>query len=362
MRTMKPSRFACLVPGLFGLACHSAEPPATEPVASPAPAPVAAQSASPAPVPAAPTEEAAPSLAGFEGEIGLQWKAADSPKPAQSIVAQVKGGKLRFGMPEGVKQGPMFGERAYVVVDVSGKKLFAVVDPKRQVLTIDLETIGKQMEELRAGQPKPAEPSAPPKVDKTGRQDSVAGYACEEWDVTAADGHKSRICVAEQSASFLTLPTVSLPTEDAWARELFDGKHVPLRAITLDPAGNERTRLEVSKLEPKALPDALFAMPDGYKVIDFVQMMRGLGAAMAAMGQGPAGGAPPPGAPGTAGAPKMPPNMQAMMEQMNAARAKLGAKGGGEPPPEMKAMLDKMAARRAKATPTAKPEAPAAKP
>lgn len=345
---------------LLALACNRAEPAASAPaVPAAAPAVPAAPVEVPAPAPAAPAvaQEAAPSLAGFEGEIALRWTSAESPNPAQSIVAQVKGGNLRFGMPRGVQQGAMLGDKGYVVVDVANKKLFAVAEEKRQVMTIDLGAIGKQMEEFNLGQPKPAVPPVPPKVEKTGRMDTVAGYRCEDWNVTSEDG-KSSLCVAEQGVAFLALPTMSLPAKDEWARELVDGHHVPLRVVSFDAAGKERTRLELSRVEAKPMADALFAAPAGYKVIDFVAMMRGMASAMAAMGQGPAGATTPPGAPGAA---KMPPNFQAMIEQMKAARAKAGDQGGGEPPPNVKAMMEKMAAR-AKAAKEAPPARPAAKP
>lgn len=360
---MQTQRFAVFGFTILLLACNRTEPAAEAPAvpASAAPAAVAA----PPPAPAEPTaaQDQAPSLSGFEGEIALQWTSAEAQKPAQAILAQVKGGKLRFGMPEGVQQGAMLGDKAYVVVNVADKKLFAVAEDKRQVMTIDLAAIGKQMEELSAGQPKPAAPPTPPKVDKTGRMDTVAGYRCEDWDVTSESG-KSSVCVAEQSASFLALPTMSLPAKDEWARELVDGHHVPVRMISFDAAGKERTRLELIKVEAKPMDDALFAAPEGYKVIDFVAMMRTMASALGAMGQGPAGASSPPGAPGMPGAGKMPPNFQAMMEQMKAARAGAGAKGG-EPPPNVKAMLEKMAARAkaAESAPSMKPATkPAAKP
>jgi hypothetical protein len=365
MKTLHPVPFTCLVMWLGALllatACgKSAEPASGTPAAPSAaePAPVAAP---PAPAPTEPTA-AGPAAqldtaiwSDLEGEIGLQWGSITPPKPAQSIVAQVKAGKIRFGVPEGVESARAFGDKAYVVVDTSQKKLFAVSEQKREVVTLDLDQIEKQMAQFKAGMPNNKQESkAPPKVEKTGREAAVAGYRCDEWDVTAADGDKSRVCVATIRTSFFSLPTMNLPAEHAWAKELFDGNHLPLRVITLEPNGTERSKLEVTKVEKKALDDALFAMPPGYKVVDLGEMMRGMAKMMAAMQGMPGmpGATGPSGPPGAAPGPGMPPNMEAVMRQM-AAHAKAGAKGG-QPPPDMKAMIERMKAQAAEAKKNAK--------
>ena len=60
--------------------------------------------------------------------------------------------------------------------------------------------------------------------------------------------------------------------------ELLDGKHFPLRFIGYEKDGTtENGRVEVTKIDKKALGDDKFTYPPTYKVIDLSAMMQGLG-------------------------------------------------------------------------------------
>jgi hypothetical protein len=103
----------------------------------------------------------------------------------------------------------------------------------------------------------------------------VAGYTCEEWEV-ATDHREGSVCIADQGASWFRLPIPGIPTEYAWMSEVFDGKHFPLRFIGYEKNGTESGRIEVTKMEKKALDATLFDIPAGYKVVDLEQMMQGI--------------------------------------------------------------------------------------
>jgi hypothetical protein len=95
------------------------------------------------------------------------------------------------------------------------------------------------------------------------------------------------------------LPITGIPTEYAWAMELMDGKHFPLRVIGYDEkTGAEEGRVELTKFEKKTLPATLFDMPAGYKVVDVEQMFAGLAhqPGLGAPGGPNLAGFPPPGA------------------------------------------------------------------
>jgi hypothetical protein len=73
------------------------------------------------------------------------------------------------------------------------------------------------------------------------------------------------------------LPLSGLSGEQAWMSDLLDGKHFPLRAITYDKDGNtETSRIEVTKIEKKTVPDDSFDVPPGYALVDLAQMIQGL--------------------------------------------------------------------------------------
>ena len=267
-------------------------------------------------------------LNGFEGEIGVLFRdASKGAKAAAPLALMIKDNKLRMDLPPDMAGSSGMGSKGYAVLNTPEKKLYAVLEDKKQVVLFDLDKAGEQLKTFTSGaepgprdprerQPSPSRPA--PKVTKTGQKDTVAGYACEIWDVVPDTGEKMSACVANEGASWFKLPLGGLPTEHAWALELLDGKHFPLRGIAYDKAGAEKVRVEVTKIDKKPLATTLFDIPQGYKVVDLQQMFAAMGAMGGSpmMGKMPAGlppgmmppqfGAPPRGAPPAPPAPKKP--------------------------------------------------------
>ncbi|HEX4448627.1 MAG TPA: DUF4412 domain-containing protein [Polyangiaceae bacterium] len=246
-----------------------------------------------------------PALEGFEGEIDVTIKGGkptDAPTP---LAVMVKSGKARVDIPDALAKsaGPMAANaKGYGIFDSAAKKVYIVLDPSKQVVVVDLNKIGEQAKAMNPGaghaEKGGATPqTAPPKVTKTGKFDTVAGYKCENWEVTS-DHHEGTACVASDGFSWLTLPMSALdgvPTEKLWMADLLDGKHFPLRFVGYEKDGTtESGRVEVTKIDKKVLPDAEFTYPPTYALVDLEQMIRGF-AAMQGMMPGVAPGMAPPG-------------------------------------------------------------------
>ena len=236
-------------------------------------------------------------LTGFEGEIdGFTKKAGGQQTP---ISLFLKGDKVRFELPDELSRraGQFLGDKAYGIFDSAAKKVYVVSDAKKQAIVMDLNS-GKPLGGLMAPgshAPGAAPTGSPSKITKTGKYDTVAGYKCENWDITS-DRHEGTVCVAEQGVSWLSLPTTAIPGEHAWMAELVDGKHFPLRFVSYDKDGTtEESRVEVTKIDKKSLQDTEFQVPTGYNVIDLEKMMMGMGG-MPGMPPGMPPGAFPPGA------------------------------------------------------------------
>lgn len=294
------------------LACSKDEPP---------PAPAALPGAVPplpAPAAAAPASE---DLLGFEGEVSVLARSRNQKRQMAPITLQIKGDKVRFAVPEGAVAGKAsIDKSAHVIVQPSQKRLALVQPQRKQVVQIDLEKLGDQLKSLAPSDKTAQQAEArAPELKKTGTMSEVAGRRCEEWEVTDADGEKARLCIARDRTSWFALPTIGLPAEHSWARELFDGAHLPLRAIDLDASGAEEGRIEVTKLEKKAIADATFEVPADFETIDLAAMLGGLMA-----GAFPKGVKLPPQLVGADG--KVPPQveemMRKMMERAKAAEAK----------------------------------------
>ncbi len=223
-------------------------------------------------------------LSGFEGEIDGFIKDSSKPNPQPVPIAVfVKSGKMKAAIPEAVmKHGggaSPLGDEGYVIFDSTAKKLTAVSDAKKTAILIDLNNSGKSLSGMSppgAGGHGGAPSGTPPKVTKTGKTDTVAGYPCEYWDITS-DHKQGTVCMGKDGPSWFSMPTTGVPTEHAWALELMDGKHFPLRFIGYGKDGTtEENRVEVTKIDKKALPDTEFQVPAGYKTIDLEKMFGGM--------------------------------------------------------------------------------------
>lgn len=297
------------------IACGKSEPP--PPANSPPPAPLPALAP-----PVVPSTE----LLDFEGEVGLLVRSSDTKRVIPPLLVQIKGDKFRFDVPEGVMGKAKFDKHAYVVVQPARKELFVVLHERKQVVKVELERLGDQIKNLApttATEHDKAQ-AAPAQLTKTGTSAQVAGRRCEEWELVTDKGGKTNLCIASESTSWFQLPTIGLPPEHAWARELFDGKHLPLRVIAFDASGAEDGRIEVTKLEKKPIADAAFEIPANFETIDLAAMIGGMMA-----GAFPPGLKLPPQLVGTDG--KVPPHVQEMMRKMMERAQAAKAKSKKEP-------------------------------
>jgi len=251
----------------------------------PDPAVLAAASASVTAAPAAaPAGSGASKFADFEGRIQLAVKGrlgggADKPMDL-SLGILVKDGKLRADVPAGVAPGD--AGPVYLIIEAEAKKVYAVMEAKKQAMLFDLEKLAPQLEAMAkrvtGGAAGAAGTSAKPMPSgtMTGKDDKVAGYTCEIWQVTH-EGKKMELCVMTDEHAWLKLPEAALPPQLGWAKELTDGRHIPLRYVAFDPDGKEAGRVELTSLEKRTLPAGDFEVPKGFVIVSFDQMMSGLG-------------------------------------------------------------------------------------
>jgi len=242
--------------------------------------------------------ESVPTLDAFEGELGLLIKPGAREQHTGTIPPinlLVKGGKIRIDVPTGIEQLKAIG-KVYVVVAALDKKLFAVLDDKQEVVLVELDKIGEHINRMKPPTVRePQNPSVPPKqpkITRTGHKDTVAGHACEDWEIVPESGGKALVCIAERGVSWLKLPTLGMPSEHAWMAELLDGKHFPLRVVGYEKDGSEAGRIEVTKLEQKPLAAQMFEIPPGYRTVELQQAIQEMMSATVA-GRGMPNGLPP---------------------------------------------------------------------
>lgn len=261
-------------------------------------------------------------LEGFEGEIHGEFSRAKPGETPSAIGAVIKTGKFRFDIPQKLTDSRdaqrFFGAKAWGIFDSVAKKLSIVSDEKKQVIVIDMNQIGERFKNLGAHRapapgikPEPEKPAS--KIAKTGKYETVAGRQCEDWELTS-DHRQATICVAHEGISWFSLPAATLPGEQAWALEMLDGKHFPMKFVGYDKDGTtEDARFEITMMEKRSIADSSFQYPPDYSVMDLDQFIQSMvagtrkevagGADTAAVAGGP------PGAGGSH--PAMPPGMPA---------------------------------------------------
>lgn len=205
-----------------------------------------------------------PALDGFEGELDFAAAgtfAKGSPSPVV-VPVLVRADKLRFDPP-----APEDNAGGSFLIDSPGKRFFVLNAARKQAILFDLTADhGK--------------PPGPHPVLRTGRKASVAGFACEEWEVSPdAEQKRETVCVAEKSATFFAVPVSNgMLATRGWLAEVFDGHHFPLRLVTFDKTGAEIGRLELIKIERMPEDPTQFSVPESFQTIDLAQLMQGRGA------------------------------------------------------------------------------------
>jgi hypothetical protein len=267
---------AMLGVGAFGCKDKTEATPAVDAAAASSSA--AAPSASSAPPPSVLT-----TLNGFEGEIDLIAQSGDPGRPAQTIHMLVHDDRVRLDSIPGTDASKMLGNKGYLLARIADKKIDMISDPKKEALEIDFGN-AEAMKNLAKSGPigdKPSNPSEPPpKLTKTGKKETIAGYVCEDWEVISAKTHRKEesFCMADLSSSIFKVALPALPPEFAYAQDLTDGQHFPIRITSYDErTGGESGRLEVKKFDPHPVDASKFEIPAGYAVVDVAQMMGKLG-------------------------------------------------------------------------------------
>lgn len=224
----------------------------------------------------------------FEGEISMKV-VGKSDKTPKTFVLGLKSPKARVDAAAGeVADNPMLAQGFAFIVDPPAKKGYALIPSKKQAIVIDFEK-AKQMKNLPGSAAGPrgglGTPEAPPKFEKTGKKDVVAGYTCEIVKVTPQKGDRSELCIAENVKWIDLTDLATQSPELGAAAAVTDINHLPLRLVTFDAQNAETGRMEATKIDKKKLDDARFAVPPDYQVVDLAAMLGGM---MGAPGAGSA--------------------------------------------------------------------------
>jgi hypothetical protein len=270
--------------------------------------------------------EPAPAQGAFEGEVEIALEMKSKAQAPTTLHALFKGNKIRFDAPSGAMGGTPGGgasaggsagltaSKAYQIISIDEGKMRTVVDSQKLVVEMDIAKFAEQMKGMTGGAPAPSN-EPPPKVNKTGKTDTIVGRSCEEWEVVNPKSEKLTMCIAK-GGGWPSIPAALMPGND-WAEKVLDKDNFPLRIVLTGSDGAEKMRMQVTRMDKKAIDDAQFKAPEGYRVMDMSNMMGGMGAMGSNMMTAPISSG--------SGRPqlKLPPNVEKMIQE---ARAKAAAK------------------------------------
>ena len=180
----------------------------------------------------------------FEGALTMRLSAKGANgAQRQEIEYLVRNGKVRVSM--GGPAGAM--------------SLLSVPQEQKVYVLIALQRAYMELPAAAASSAAKATP-ADAKITRTGRMDTVAGYACEHVTV-ASTAQTVDICMAKGLGGYVNpLAAMQRSSEPAWQRSLTADGGFPLK-VTM-PDGS--IPLEVVKIEKKRLANDLFSVPLDY--------------------------------------------------------------------------------------------------
>lgn len=199
----------------------------------------------------------------FEGRVSLAIKSGREKE--QVIDYAIKDGAVRME-PKGADGGTA------MIMDWAKQEMIILMPEQRMFMVMPLKS-GTPAAVAAAEGPEP-------KVEKTGRTETILGYVCEQY-ITIDKDSVTEMWITEELGSFAGLGggmggnpmggmmggrNAKSPAASSWERAL-QGKAgaFPLRIVGRDGRGRETFRLEARKIEPGQLPATLFAPPADFQ-------------------------------------------------------------------------------------------------
>ena len=186
----------------------------------------------------------------FEGALTMRVssKGANGPQ-SQEMEYLVRGGKVRVSM------GGPAGAMSLLSVPQE-QKMYVLIAAQNAYMEMPIGDAASSVAASSVAAKSPADA----KITRTGRMETVAGYACEHVTVASA-GQTVDICMAKGLGGYVNpLASMQRSSEPAWQRMLTADGGFPLKVTMQDGS----IPIEVVKVEKKKLASDLFSVPLTY--------------------------------------------------------------------------------------------------
>jgi len=169
------------------------------------------------------------------------------------------------------------GNKVRIEVAVSGVEVNYIEDEDAKTTTLIMPG-QKTYTTERFSEAKTTAASAYKKPVKTGKTETIAGYACDEW--TETDTGKATVDLWCARNLAIVLPSMGMLGQgDTKAKyeDFYKNAGFPLRMSFTDSTGKQIMRMETVEIEKKSLDDALFVPPADYTSTDASSGMKKTG-------------------------------------------------------------------------------------
>ncbi len=225
--------------------------------------------------------------AAFEGKVTLTMSAKGQP---QTMDYTMKGHKMRIDMNVADTGGSgdsgkkvekkhhgAKGQAVTTIMDTDKMEMLMLMADEKMYMVMPIKQPVQKAVEKQTG--------ANQEVEATGKSETILGYKCDQ--ILAKDKEKGTVTelwVASDLGVFMGLGNSGggggggmfgghkSATGEKWEEALKGKGGFPMRVITRDAKGTETFKMEATKIEPGAQPDALFVPPADYQKFQMPDM------------------------------------------------------------------------------------------
>lgn len=217
-------------------------------------------------VPAAPLAAQA-----FEGTVSYKVIAPGSTQPATATM-MIKGDRTATTITIPASAGPLAGKEMRMIVDRPAGKITTLMPAIPGMPGMDKAKGVKMVRDFTEESNAPSG-SVKTEIRKLGTSQTIAGFPCDDYELTSQGNVVTRMCLASSLGTF-TFPQMGGPGRGAaapeWVRALGGKPTFPLKVWS--PNSNT-VGMEVTAIKRGMVPPSTFEVPEGY--VDMEAMMRG---------------------------------------------------------------------------------------
>jgi hypothetical protein len=223
---------------------------------------------------------AAPLAAQFEGTVSMKLSNAGANAGDMTMKMLVKGDQQATILTMPPSAGPMGGMEMRMVYDPKTMTATTLIPLPAQLAQMPALANAKGLKtviDLAKAKADAAAQQTDEHVDvkKLGTTEKIAGYDCDDYEITSSSNKPMRACIAQSLGHFL-FPSLGgmgrgAAQSPAWTKAFGTNPGFPLKVWST----TGEMAMEVTSIERGSVPSSMFEIPEGY--VDMKALFGGRG-------------------------------------------------------------------------------------